>query len=207
MSLPEQKALYAPDEYLALEREAEERHEWLDGLIYAMAGESPAHSIITSNLIATLKLQLRGRPCVVFSPNMKIYSRLLSDKSLKGLFSYADTMVVCGKPLFHDKHCDVIVNPTVIIEVVSKSTEACDRGEKFTRYKQNRSLTDYLLVSQSRPSIDHFTRKPKGRWEYSSEIELTKSIHIASIKCRLLLFDVYDRIEFPDDAEPESPLA
>lgn len=207
MSLPKQQVLFTPDEYLAFEREAEERHEWLDGLIYSMAGESPDHSIINANLIITIGNQLKGRPCTVFSPNMKVYSRLLSDKSLKGLFSYPDVMVVCGKPVFHDEHSDVIINPQVIIEVLSKSTEGYDRGEKFTRYQQNRSLTDYLLVAQSRPSIDHYIRKAKGRWEYSSEIEMTESILVDSIECRLLLSDVYDRIESPQNAEPESPLA
>lgn len=207
MSIPKQQVLFTPDEYLAFEREAEERHEWLDGLIYAMAGESPDHSIICSNINASLNLQLRGRPCLVFSPNMKVYSRLPSDTSLKGLFSYPDVTVACGKPVFHDKHRDVLINPQVIIEVLSKSTEGYDRGEKFERYGRNRSLTDYLLVSQSRPSIAHYTRKAKGRWEFSSETEMTESIHIASIQCRLLLSDVYDRIEFPQNAELESPLA
>ncbi|MEW6208413.1 MAG: Uma2 family endonuclease [Acidobacteriota bacterium] len=206
MSLPKQQVLFTPDEYLAFEREAEERHEWLDGLIYAMAGESPDHSLINANLIATLNLQLKGRPCAVFSPNMKVYSRLPSDASLKGLFSYPDVTIVCGKPVYHDEHRDVLINPQVIIEVLSKSTEAYDRGEKFERYQVNRSLTDYLLVSQYRPSIVHYARKAKGRWEYSSETDMTGSLDIASIQCRLLLADVYDRIEFPADAEPESPL-
>jgi Uma2 family endonuclease len=172
-----------------------------------MAGESTDHSLINANLIATLGNQLKGRPCLVFSPNMKVYSRLPSERSLKGLFSYPDVTVVRGKPVYHDEHRDVLINPKVIIEVLSKSTEAYDRGEKFERYRRNRSLTDYLLVSQYRPGITHFTRKSKGRWEYSSETEMTGSIDIASIECRLLLADVYDRIEFPADAETESPLA
>jgi Uma2 family endonuclease len=206
MSLPQTQLLFTPDEYLAFEREAAERHEWLDGLIYAMAGESPQHSIISANVIAILNLQLRGKPCRVFSPNMKVYSRLPTDTTMKGLFSYTDTLVVCGPPRFHDEHGDVVINPTVIVEVLSKSTEAYDRGEKFERYSQNASLTDYLLVSQHRPKIEHYTRREPGRWDYSLETSLAGSIYLAAIDCRLPLAEVYDGIEFPPPSEPVNPL-
>jgi Uma2 family endonuclease len=199
--------LVTAEEYLALEREAEERHEWLDGLIYAMAGESLAHSIICSNVNAELNIQLRGKPCTVFSPNMKTRAQLGVSIGLKGLFAYPDTMVVCGKPIFHDEYRDVIVNPKVIVEVLSPSTLRYDHEEKFERYQQNKSLSDYLLVSQSRPHIQHFSRKPRGRWEYVIETKLNSSIVIASIKCKLKLADVYDRIEFPPVSLVKKPLA
>ena len=99
--------------------------------------------------------------------------------------------------VFHDKHQDVIINPKVIVEVLSKSTSRDDHEEKFERYAENKSLTDYLLVSQKRPHIQHFVRKPHGRWELVIETKLTASIVIASIKCKLKLANVYDRIEFP----------
>jgi Uma2 family endonuclease len=199
--------LATPEEYLALEREAEERHEWLDGLIYAMAGESPDHSIINANIIAELNIQLRGKPCAVYSPNMKTRAQLLPTAGMKGLFAYPDAMVVCGKPVFHDEHRDVIVNPKVIVEVLSPSTSRYDHEEKFERYQQNKSLTDYLLVSQKRPQIQHFSRKPRGRWEYLIETKLSGSLVIASIKCKLKLADVYDRIEFPPVSTVGKPLA
>lgn len=201
MALPKLQSLATAEVYLAFEREAKERHEWLDGLIYKMAGESPDHSIIGSNINAQLNFQLRGKTCAVYQPNMKVYSRLPTDTNLEGLFSYPDVLVVCGKPLFHDQYRDVVVNPKVIFEVLSKSTEAYDRSEKFARYRQNKSLTDYILVSQSRPSIEHFTRKPRGRWDISFETEMKASVQIASIGCRLKLADVYDRIEFPQERE------
>lgn len=200
-------ALVTAEEYLALEREAEERHEWLDGLIYAMAGESPDHSIINANIIAHLNFQLRGTPCAVYSPNMKTRAQMGVSVGMKGLFAYPDAMVVCGKPVFHDKYQDVIINPKVIVEVLSPSTLRYDHEEKFERYQQNKSLSDYLLVSQSRPQIQHFSRKPRGRWEYVIETKLTGSIVIASIKCKLKLADVYDRIEFPPISLVRNPLA
>lgn len=201
MSFPEEKLAlpeYAPpEEYLACERAAFERHEWLDGLIYAMAGESPVHSLITTNIITELGIQLRGKSCAVYSPNMKVYAQHRLADGLKGLFAYPDVMVVCGRPVFHDEHKDVITNPKVIVEVLSPSTSRYDHEEKFERYKQNKSLTDYLLVSQRRPQIQHYVRRTRGRWEITVETKLTATIVIAAIKCRLRLANVYDRIEFP----------
>src|SRR6266540_1404567 len=135
MSLPQSQSLSTAEEYLEFERAAFERHEWLDGLIYGMAGESPQHSLISANIIGILNMQLRGKPCAVFSPNMKVYSRLSIDVGVKGLFSYPDCTVVCGPPLFHDKHRDVLINPRVVIEVLSPSTELYDRSKKFHRYQ------------------------------------------------------------------------
>ena len=192
-----QVKFFSADEYLVLEREADERHEWLDGVIYKMSGESPNHSIINANIITEINIQLRGKPCIVFSPNMKVRAQLMPTPGMKGLFFYPDTMVVCGKPLYHDRYQDVVTNPKVIIEILSKSTMGYDRGEKFDRYATNKSLTDYLLVSQTHPRIQHFTRKPRGRWEFVIETKLNRSVVIPSIKCKLKLAYVYDRIEFP----------
>jgi Uma2 family endonuclease len=211
MSLPKSKLesqlLVTPEEYLTQEREAFERHEWLDGLVYAMSGESPNHSLITTNIIIELGTQLRGSPCAVFSPNMKVRAELVPGKSTKGLFACPDVLVVCGKPAFHDQHRDVIVNPKVIIEVLSKSTSRYDHEEKFEKYAQNKLLTDYLLVSPPRPHIQHFIRKPRGRWEVVIETKLTGSIVIASIKGKLKLANVYDRIEFPSLNAIANPLS
>ena len=205
MSLPQQQPLFAPDEYLAFERDSAERHEWLDGLVYAMAGESIEHSTICVNVSTALNNQLRGKACRVLSSNMKVYSRLPSDAQMKGLFAYPDVTVVCGKPLMHDQRQDVLINPRVIVEVLSHSTEVYDRSEKFVRYRQNASLTDYVMVSQFTPGIELFSRQADGRWLYSFEMSLAGSLAIASIECELQLAEVYDRIEFPAPEEPESP--
>ena len=201
MSPPKQKLLIAPQEYLAFERRADERHEWLDGVIRQMAGESPQHSIICSTVNASFNFQLRLKPCATFSPNMNVYSRLATDTTMKGLFSYPDTLVVCGPPQFHDQHRDVLTNSKVV-EVFSASTENYDRTEKFERYALNSSLTGYILISQHRSCVEHYASHEQGLWQYYRATTLTDSIYLASINCRLSLTEVYDRIEFKTP-EPE----
>ncbi|MBI3951332.1 MAG: Uma2 family endonuclease [Acidobacteria bacterium] len=203
MSLPQSSLRYTVEEYLALERESEERHEYLDGEIYAMAGESPDHGAICTNIGGQLYAQLRGTPCQVFSKDMKVRSGPEPNplRPPRGLYSYPDLLVVCGEMKFHDEHRDVLLNPTVIIEVLSPTTEVFDRGEKWLRYQTwLPSLTDYLLVSQSKPMIEHYLRQPDGAWLYSLVNGLEGSVSLVSIGCTLWLADVYDRIGFP--AEP-----
>jgi Uma2 family endonuclease len=194
--------LYTAEQYLALEREAEERHQFIDGQIFAMAGESLAHSTICCNLIAILVPQLRGGRCRTFSPNMKIRSGPMTQHSRKGMFSYADATVVCGEPRFHDEHRDVLLNPKVIVEVLSPSTEAFDRGEKFQRYRDHLdTLEDYLLISSHRPRIEHYQRRGERQWLYTSAEGLESSMAVESIGCHLPLAEVYERVEFPAEEE------
>jgi Uma2 family endonuclease len=202
MSLPRTQTFHTVEEYLAIERESEERHEYLDGFIYAMAGESAEHGIVCTNLGGQLYSQLKGKPCQVFSKDMKVRSGPdpKSRRLTKGLFSYPDLVVVCGELQFHDKHRDVLLNPTVIIEVLSPTTEAFDRGEKFRRYRTHLpSLKDYVMVSQSMPMIDHYVHR-SGEWVLSSVDRLEGTLYIASIDCSLRLADVYDRISFPKES-------
>jgi Uma2 family endonuclease len=207
MSLPQAQIRYTEDQYLSIERESEERHEYLDGQIYAMAGESPEHGAICTNLTREVSAQLKGTRCQAFAKDMKVRSGQLPRRrfSQKGLYSYPDLLVVCGEIQFLDENRDVIINPKVIIEVASPSTEAFDRGDKFRRYRaHNPSLTDYLIVSQKRPFIEHFALREDGQWVIAaSAIELSESVHIASINCALQLIEVYDRIEFPEEEESE----
>src|SRR5215467_4960508 len=130
MSLRQSPSHYTVEEYLELERTSEERHEFLDGQIYLMAGESPDHSTICTNLTGQLYGQLRGKSCQVFSKDTKVRSgpKPKSPYEFKGLYSYPDLVVVCGELQFHDEYKDVLLNPAVIIEVLSQSTEAFDRG-------------------------------------------------------------------------------
>ena len=192
--------LYSIGEYLKLERAATERHIYLDGRIFQMAGESLAHSDICINLGGELRTQLKGKPCRVLSPNMKVRSGPYQEgqKSPKGFFSYADVSVVCGAPQFHDKFRDVLLNPMVIIEVLSESTAIFDRREKLIRYRQHlEALTDYLLVWQDRAIIEHFQLQPNNTWTHTPYIGLENSVFIASIECTLRLSEIYDRVEFP----------
>ncbi|HKQ07551.1 MAG TPA: Uma2 family endonuclease [Blastocatellia bacterium] len=208
MSLPKSEPppepLYTIDEYLARERKSEERHQYLDGLIYLMAGESPAHGDICVNLIAELRTQLRGTPCRVWTKDAKVLSgpTIRSARSMKGLFSYPDLVVVCGEPKFLDEHLDVVLNPQVIIEVLSPSTESFDRSEKFRRYlRYNPTLTDYVMVSQAEPAIDHFRRMSSGEWVYLPIEGLEDSLTLSSIDCVIRLSEIYDRVGFPEEAE------
>lgn len=192
MSLPRTLSVFTAEQYLALERHSEIRHEFLDGTVYAMSGASRAHSAISFNLAGCLQPQLRGTPCAGFSNDMKVR---VGDASL---FAYPDLTIYCGEPLFHDDHGDVLINPVVVFEVLSRSTEAYDRGEKFERYKTIGTLTDYVLVSQDRASLEHFSRQIDGTWVLNEVVNLDASLNIASINCRLPLAEVYDRIEFAD---------
>jgi Uma2 family endonuclease len=200
MSLPPSEILYTVEEYLEMERAAAERHEYFDGYVYAMAGKSEPHGDICMNLSGLLHPQLRGTPCRGRIANTKVLSgpAPLSARSRKGLFSYPDFFVVCGEVQYLDKHQDVVTNPKVIFEVLSDSTEEFDRDLKFQRYDQwNPTLQDYLLISQSTPKIEHFTRQADGSWKYRVYRGLKASFVIESINCRLRLADLYERVVFP----------
>jgi Uma2 family endonuclease len=192
MGLAKLKTWFSPEEYLTFERDAQTKHEYLDGEIYAMAGGSPQHNQIGFNATVALGNQIKGRNCRGYTADQKVRS------DPQDMFSYPDLTIVCGEPLFHDQQKDVVLNPTVIIEVLSPTTEAYDRTEKFARYRTIQSLRDYLLIAQDRPCIEHFVRqKGKRQWLYNVETELTSSIWIESIKCELKLADVYELVEFP----------
>lgn len=190
MSLARTLSVFTAEEYLALERQSEIRHEFLDGIVYAMSGESPEHSTISFNLGGIIHRQLSGKPCQGFSPNMKVRA---GDERL---YAYPDLAVACGATFFNDRHGKVLLNPVVIFKVLSRSTEAYDRGEKFERYKTIETLADYVLVSQDRARVEHFSRRPDGAWSLAEVEGLDASLELASINCRLPLAEVYDRVEF-----------
>jgi Uma2 family endonuclease len=185
-----------PDEYLTLERGAEFKSEYLNGVIYAMAGSSPEHSAITANVTIALGAALRGTPCQLFTSDLKVAT------SPTGLFAYPDLSLVCEEPRFHDEHRDVLTNPSVIIEVLSPSTEAYDRGRKFVQYQRLASLTDYLLIAQDEPRVEHFRRQEGGEWLYSKVEGLGSTLPVASLGVTLPLSEVYERIRFA--APPQS---
>ena len=191
--------IYSAEEYLLLERESNERHEFLDGEILAMAGESNKHSTVCLNLSGEIYNKLKGKNCQAFSPNMKVQSGhyFKQKKNAKGLFSYPDLTVVCGEPEFLDGNSDVLTNPKVIFEVLSPATEAFDRGEKFSRYRAwNETLTDYVLIWQEIPVVEHFHRQDNNHWLLTIVEGLEKTLEIASIECQIKLADLYDRIQF-----------
>jgi Uma2 family endonuclease len=206
MSLPREKFGYSIEEYLDIERGSDERYEYLDGEIYAMAGESPQHGIICTNATALLHDQLRDGPCIVFSKDTKVRSGPTSlPGRKKGLFSYPDIVIVCDEMQFHDEHQDVLLNPCVIIEVASPNTEDFDHGEKWQRYQAwLPQLTDYLLIAQAKPQVEHYCRQPGGEWVYSVVSKLEDRVHLKSINCTLELSEIYHRVVFPEH-KPEAP--
>ena len=202
MGLP--KTILTEDEYLAFERAAADRHIYVDGKIFAMAGESGAHGDITANVLASLHAQLDEGPCRVRVANTKVRSGPLpkSPKRRAGLYSYPDVVVICDEPRYLDQYQDVLLNPKVVVETLSESTEAFDRGDKLLRYQKfNPTLTNYILVSQHRPQIEHFQREKEGSWKYTIHEGLKAAVKIDSIKCRLKAADVYKRIKFGVETE------
>lgn len=190
MSTLRQQTYVSPEEYLALERESEFKSEYLDGVVYAMTGASIWHVQIVGNITAALNTQLRHRPCRVLASEMKV--RMPDTRK----FFYPDVSVVCGEPQFHDERTDIILNPLLVIEVLSKSTEAFDRGGKFLAYQQLESLHEYLLVAQERPAVEQYVRQPDGTWTYRAVVGLDSSLALPSIECTLELSAVYDKVSW-----------
>jgi len=190
---------YTLEQYLKIEREADERSEFIDGEIYAMAGESGAHADISMNLAGILQQQLKGKSCRARTKDTKVRSGAMKETFGRGMISYPDLVIICGAPEYHDKHKDIVLNPTAVIEVPSESTESFDRSGKFMRYRNfSPTLTDYILVSQDKPLIEHYTRQSDGSWILREYFGLNKNFTIASIDCSLNSAEVFDRVEFAE---------
>ncbi len=180
----------SPAEYLKLERNAEFKSEYIDGIIQAMPGASREHNLIETNLLRELSSQLKDHDCEVYGSNMKVRTRVR--------YSYPDATVICGQPLFEDMETDVLLNPTVIFEVLSSSTEGYDRGDKFAAYRERKSLQLYILVSQYMPRVEMYQRQAKG-WHFSDVNGLDASISLGAITCTLNLSEIYDKVKFPSE--------
>jgi Uma2 family endonuclease len=181
------------DDWLAAEREAiEARSEFVDGEIFAMTGGSEAHNLIATNIVRELGQQFRRRPCYVYAGDMKVRM----DAADVG--AYPDIMAVCGERAYLDQRRDIITNPTLIIEILSDSTEAYDRGDKFAHYRTLPSLTTFLLVSQHRIAAELYVRQDEGCWLLSTFDRLSDSVPLACVEASLALAEVYDKVELPD---------
>lgn len=177
------------EDYLAAERLAERKSEYVDGHVYAMAGASLSHTRICSNLVHHIRTRLGSRQCEVFSQDLRTGLR-----DATGYF-YPDVILVCGKPELADKNQDILLNPIVLIEVLSPSTEAWDRGGKFARYRRMESLKEYILISQDHARIDRFVRDA-DEWRLNSFEGLEDSLPIVSAEAQLPLSEIYERVEF-----------
>lgn len=185
------KLRLTPEEYLTLEREAEYKSEYFAGEVFAMAGASARHVLIVTNVAAELRNQLKRRPCTVYSTDLRVRV------SETGLYTYPDVAVVCGTPQWADDQQDTLLNPTLLVEVLSESTKDYDRGGKFEHYRTLDSLTEYLLVAQDKAHVEHFVRQPDYRWILSETNNLSDTITLEAIGCTLDLAEVYDKVELP----------
>lgn len=181
---------FTVEEYLNFERGVDTKHEYHDGEIFAMGGASEAHVLIVTNITGELRSQLKRRPCKVYSTDMRL------KVSPTGLYTYPDVMAVCGDARIEGDDLDTLLNPTIVVEVLSESTEDYDRATKFDHYRKIGSLTDYLLVAQDKPEIEQRTRRPDGTWSSTQAAGLTAAVRLHSIGCELRLSEVYDKVEF-----------
>ena len=188
------KHYITPEEYLQRERNAEFKSEYYRGEMFAMAGASANHNLIVLNAGSSLREQLKKKPCRVYPSDLKLKIKAT------GLFTYPDLTVVCGEPQLESDVGDVILNPVVIVEVLSESTEAYDRGKKFEQYRTIASVMHYVLIAQDRFSIDCFSRQPDGSWSLTSCQGIESKIRIESIDCELIVSEVYDKVIFPSAA-------
>lgn len=186
------QALFTPEEYLARERKALTKSEYRNGQIHAMPGASRKHNLITGNTLVELHLQLRNRECEVYPSDMRV------KVSSTGTYTYPDVVVVCDEPRFGDTHFDTLLNPTVLIEVLSPSTAAYDRGDKFAAYQKLDSLSEYVLISQDAVRVEHYLRQEQ-EWDLTEFRSLADVFSLVSIDCELPLQAIYAKINFSQE--------
>jgi Uma2 family endonuclease len=180
--------LYTPSEYLKIDRASDVRNEYLDGVIYGMGGAAARHVQIVGNLARELGNQLRERPCIVYSTDLRVCV------DPRGMYSYPDVVVVCGEPQFIDSQLDTLANPVLIVEVLSETTKNFDRGEKFERYRSIPSFREYLLVAQDKIHVELFVKQENGMWLLSETNSLSDDIELSSIGCRISLSEIYFKV-------------
>ena len=194
---------YTLEQYFALELSSDEKYEYFDGDVFAMSGASLAHEQIIANLIVSLRNNLRGRPCHVLPSNTRIKVPSLPP------YRYPDVTALCEAPSTEViGGLEVLVNPRLIVEVLSPATEAYDRGDKFTHYKSIETFAEYVLIAQHRPHVTHYVKGADGKWSYEEFNDLAQTLRITSLECSLGLRDLYEAIAFPLPARPplEGPI-
>jgi Uma2 family endonuclease len=179
-----------PAEYLAFERSAREKSEYVNGRIYPRPGSNRLHNLIAGNILRELGTQLRGRPCEAYMSDMRVKVQRT------GMYTYPDVVAVCEEPRLEDAELDTLLNPSVIVEVLSPSTESYDRGEKFAHYRRLESLQEYVLVAQVTRRVEHFRREGDS-WVLTEISDPRGELHVSSLECTLQLADIYDRVDIP----------
>jgi Uma2 family endonuclease len=184
------KSFLTPEQYLEIERKADTRSEYSNGEMFAMAGAQRAHNQLVASLVRELGQRFRGRPCDVYPSDMRVFVKST------GLYTYPDVAAVCGEQRFADGQTDTLLNPSLIVEVLSPPTEAYDRGRKFEQYQSIESLQEYLLVASDRMHVDLYSRQPDGRWLLTSASRPEDSLIFESVGAQIALSDLYEKVEF-----------
>lgn len=184
------KTKFTPEEYLNFERKSEERREYFDGEIFAMSGAKRNHNKVVGNLSGLIWQNLKSRNCEFYPTDMCVFV------PSTGLYTYPDLVVVCGEPQFQDDIFDTLLNPVLLIEVLSDSTESYDRGRKFQHYRSIESLREYILVSQTEARVEKYVRQGDGFRLLSEAVGLDSEIEFSSIECLIPLSEIYDKIDF-----------
>jgi Uma2 family endonuclease len=191
------RTLVTEEQYLALEREAGTKSELVNGRVFAMSGGSFRHSLIGTNLTVALGSRLAGKPCRPLNSDMRIHV------ASTGMYTYADAVVVCGTPQLRDGHQDTLLNPRVVFEVLSPSTEAYDRRAKFAHYRRLSSQSEYVLAAQDEPRVECFVRR-EGNWVLTAYLGLDAILELASVEVVLPLTEIYRDVEFPETPDVRS---
>jgi Uma2 family endonuclease len=182
------KPYVTPEEYLALERKADYKSEYLHGEIFAMTGASRKHNLITVNILREVSHQLRGKPCEVYPSEMRV------KVAASGLYTYPDVVVVGGEPQFEDDYLDTLLNPTVLFEVLSKTTERYDRIAKSGYYRAIDSLAEHLLVAQDEIRVEQYVKQVDGQWALTEISTIEGTVDLQSIGCSLAVGEIYDKV-------------
>ncbi len=194
------KQNYTLEEYAELEKSSEERLEYFDGNVWGIAGASPTHEEIVINTATELKNKLRGKNCRVFGSNLRVKVPVYKP------YRYPDVTALCEQPIYEDFYgLKMLVNPGLIVEILSPSTEAFDESDKFTYYKSIESFTEYLLISQSRPHVALFTKRDETVWLHREYNSLDESVYLSSLDCEISVAEIYSGIEFPETERPRFP--
>ncbi|WP_316789995.1 Uma2 family endonuclease [Thermoleptolyngbya oregonensis] len=191
----QEKADYTPEEYLALESDAEERHEYLNGAIVPMVGGTPNHSLIIGNLAAALNFALKRQPYFVFASDQRLWI------PQRKIYTYPDVMIVAGALQLQDGRKDTLINPVAIAEVLSNSTQAYDRGEKFKAYRTIPGFQEYVLIDQSSMHVEQYFKTAPRQWIFSEQDGETATLKLNTVPFELAFADLYDKVVFSDTAE------
>lgn len=191
----------SPQEYLIRERQSSIKSEYYQGEVFAMGGGSANHSLIAANFVGEARNALKDKPCTVFNSDLRVQVQST------GPYTYPDATIVCGELEFADDQRDTLVNPTVIVEVLSDSTEKYDRGKKSNHYRQVASLKERILISQDRPNVERFTRQANGDWLFHEETDPAANFELKSLGISVAISELYRNVQFEPTEEDVSASA